>query len=160
MKADWRAEDQEGDQGTAGSGTLKNGPTCRPMTVLGALLIVTCGVSLHVDRRRGDDTPRYPGIWLWGSFLHMTQFEGCVNYLGRIPFVNFGTGNCIAKLRLKQSKLIKGQLTKYTFKRKIPFDRGSTTTTTSKLAPSSLALIFMTLTNETQDEDFRLCQKA
>ena len=45
--------------GTAASGTLTNGPTCRPMTALGALLIVICGVSLHVDRRRGDDTPRY-----------------------------------------------------------------------------------------------------
>ena len=56
----------------------------------------------------------------------------------------------------QQSKLIKGKLSGYKWNKRIPFDSGSTITTTSKLAPSSLALIFMTLTNETQDENLRL----
>ena len=51
-------KDQEEDQETPGLKMSKSGPRRRPMTVPGTLRIATCGVSLHVNGRRGDDTPR------------------------------------------------------------------------------------------------------
>ena len=51
-------KDQEEDQETPGLKISRCGPIRRPMNVQAKQRIATCGVSLHVNGRRGDDTPR------------------------------------------------------------------------------------------------------
>ena len=51
-------EDQEDAPGTAGSRISRRGLGSLDGSVRGWLLSVTCGVSSHVNLRRGDDTHR------------------------------------------------------------------------------------------------------
>ena len=52
-------EDQEDVPESAGSVMSKRGRACRQPTALEWPPLAVCGVSLQVDIRRGDDTPRY-----------------------------------------------------------------------------------------------------